>query len=105
MNNTNSVSVGKDTTVQALGDINLLAGKDREGARNYFKLKSEGDDLNATAIPISSPRGPVVSISAGRPSEYSLTTIPVSLRTRPEESTIVCSLTTSAKTSTRTGRA
>ena len=55
----NSVSIGEATKVQALGDINLLAGRDRTGARNVFKLRSEGDDLNATAVPISSMRSEI----------------------------------------------
>ena len=40
INNDNLVSIGTDTTVQALGDVNMLAGKDRDGARNFFKIRS-----------------------------------------------------------------
>src|SRR5262249_2450577 len=53
VDNSNQVLIGDNATVTALGDINLLAGRDRSGARNFFQLTSHGDALNATAIPIT----------------------------------------------------
>ena len=44
-NDTNSVAVGGSTEVLTLGSVNMLAGKDTSGARDYFKLTSHGDDL------------------------------------------------------------
>jgi len=47
------VNVGSNAVIQARGNINLLAGRDRNGAVNYFIVTSHGDELNASLLPIS----------------------------------------------------
>ncbi|MCA9197241.1 MAG: hypothetical protein KDA87_06870, partial [Planctomycetales bacterium] len=52
VNSQNTASIGDNTNVTALGEINLLAGRNRERARNFFQLTSHGDALNASFLPI-----------------------------------------------------
>ena len=53
MHENDAVSVGTNTNVTALGNLNLLAGKNAVGTENYFNVTSHGDELNASVIPIS----------------------------------------------------
>ncbi|RLB36288.1 MAG: hypothetical protein DRH20_10105, partial [Deltaproteobacteria bacterium] len=52
IHNHNEVHVGDNAFVEARGDVNLLAGRDRDGTRNVFDITSHGDELNASVIPI-----------------------------------------------------
>ncbi len=53
MHENDAVNVGTNTDVTALGNLNLLAGQNHLGTDNYFNVTSHGDELNASAIPIS----------------------------------------------------
>ena len=53
MHENDAVDVGTDTAVTAFGNLNLLAGKNHVGTKNYFSVTSHGDELNASVIPIS----------------------------------------------------
>ena len=52
--NNNQVNVDANANLTAQGQMNLLAGRTADGARNYFDLVVHGDALNAAVIPINS---------------------------------------------------
>src|SRR6185436_5859322 len=43
-----------DADIEAKGNVNLLAGREANGTKNYLDLTVHGDELNASAIPITS---------------------------------------------------
>jgi hypothetical protein len=49
----NEVDVGNSVLIDALGTINLLAGRTSDGTMSYYDIISHGDELNASVIPIS----------------------------------------------------
>ncbi|MEJ2723028.1 MAG: hypothetical protein P8175_00020 [Deltaproteobacteria bacterium] len=49
----NEVNVGNSVLIDALGTINLLAGRNSDGTLSYYDIFSHGDELNASVIPIS----------------------------------------------------
>ncbi|OQX64175.1 MAG: hypothetical protein B5M56_00340 [Desulfococcus sp. 4484_241] len=53
IHNNNQVVIGENSDIEAMGDMNLLSGRDRDGNLNYFHVTSHGDELNASALPIS----------------------------------------------------
>jgi len=53
IHNNNQVQVGANAFIEAMGAVNLLAGRDHDGVMNYFHVTSHGDELNASVIPIS----------------------------------------------------
>src|SRR5690606_17385078 len=47
------VLVGEDVVITAQGDINLRAGQNENGTRDYLNAYSFADELNASVVPIS----------------------------------------------------
>jgi len=48
------VNVGTNAYIEARGEMNLLAGRTRDGGLNYITTTTHGDELNASAVPIDS---------------------------------------------------
>ncbi|EXI89661.1 MAG: hypothetical protein AW11_01349 [Candidatus Accumulibacter regalis] len=52
VHNDNQVVIGTGAILVAQGDIKLLAGQQSDGTRNQLYVRSQGDELNASVLPI-----------------------------------------------------